>query len=146
MKEIDSITRKDTTSQVHSILKEVLFIVASDKIRSQNKNKQQLNDSLTESWTSWVYSVIFIWYDLLLVLFCEKKLVRLNKATCTTFLSTNITEYSSLEKYFIKWAFHVKLKWMETLETNEYEEFIKKAINKWWIFCFLAIVILPILS
>ena len=34
---------------MHSILKEVLFIVASDKIRSQNKNKQQLKDSLTES-------------------------------------------------------------------------------------------------
>ena len=34
---------------MHSILKEVLFIVASDKICSQNKNKQQLKDFLTES-------------------------------------------------------------------------------------------------
>ena len=43
------LNHKDTTSQMHSILKEVLFIVASGRIRSQNKNKQQLNDSLTES-------------------------------------------------------------------------------------------------
>ena len=49
VKEIDSINHKETISLMHSILKEVLFIVASDKIRSQNKNKQQLNDSLTES-------------------------------------------------------------------------------------------------
>ena len=45
---MDITNHKETTSRMHSILKEVLSIVNSDKIRSQNKNKQ-LKDSLTES-------------------------------------------------------------------------------------------------
>ena len=49
VKEIDPIIHTETTSQMDSILKEVLFIVNSGKIRSQNKNKQQLKDFLTES-------------------------------------------------------------------------------------------------
>ena len=89
VKEIDSIDHKETILQMHSIIKEVLFIVNNDKMRSQDKNKQQLNDFLTESWTSWVHSVIFISYALLWVLFYEKKLIRLNKVNRTTFLSTN---------------------------------------------------------
>ena len=49
VKEIDSIDHKETTSQIYCILKEVLFVANNGKIRSQNKNKQQLKDSLTES-------------------------------------------------------------------------------------------------
>ena len=114
VKEIDSINHKETPSQKHSILKEVLFVVNNDKIRSQNKNKQQHKDSLTESvdmlssFSDFLFAMIYCWYT-----FCEKKLIRLNKANRTTFLLTNIAEYSSLEKYFIKWIFYVKLKWTE---------------------------------
>ena len=49
VKEIDSINHKKTTLQIYCILKEVLLIVNTGKIRSQNKNKQQLKDFLTES-------------------------------------------------------------------------------------------------
>ena len=49
VKEIDKLNHKDTTSQVHNILKEVLFIANNGKICSQNKDKQQLKNFLTES-------------------------------------------------------------------------------------------------
>ena len=69
VKEIDSIDHKETTSQMYCILKEVLFIANNDKICSQNKNKQQLKDFLTEKWgqvefIQWfLFAMVYCWYS-----------------------------------------------------------------------------------
>ena len=115
VKEIDANNHKETTSQVHNIVKEVLFAINSGKLRSQNKNNSKIHSQ--KVWTSWVHSEIFICYDLLLALFCEKKSILLNKANRTTFLSTNLAEYSSLEKifrqmYFVMWNWNEKNQWL----------------------------------
>ena len=69
--------------------------------------------------------MIFICYALLLVLFYKKKLIRLNKANRTTFLSTNIAEHSSLEKIFHQMDILREIEMNEKLAMNEYEEFVK---------------------
>ena len=132
VKEIDSINRKDTTSQMHSILKEVLFIVNNGKLRSQNKNKQQLKDSLTESvdklssfsdfYLPWFVAGTLLWKEINSVKQSKSHNFSFNKH-CRT-LS---------KKYFIKYTFHVRLKWVKKLTKNGYEDFIKNIIwrNHW---------------
>ena len=135
---------KETTLQIHSILKEVLFIANSGKLRSQNKNKQQLKDSLTESVDklSSFSDLYFICVIVGTLLWKETNSVKQSK-------SHNFS-FNRLCRILFTWKdissnvfCYVKLKWKNQWLINMKR--LSKTMIKWCIFYFLTIAILSIL-
>ena len=119
------LNHKDTTSQMHSILKEVLFIVASGRIRSQNKNKQQLKDFLTES-----VDMLNLFDDFYLLCFTVGTLLWKEISSVKQSKLHNFS-FNKHRRILFSWKIFHQMDILFEIETNrklakdEYEEFIK---------------------